>query len=71
MKGRFIPAAKKGLGDITAIIKGRYVSIEVKIGKDTHKAHQKAVGAEITKAGGGYMVVRNWPEFLQKIQPFM
>ena len=72
MKGRYIPAAKKGLGDATAVLKGgRYVSIEVKIGRDTQRDDQSKVERQITRAGGGYILVHNWPEFLVKIKPFL
>jgi hypothetical protein len=71
MKGQYIPAAKKGLGDITAVINGRYVSIEVKIGKDAQRSDQKNFESQLTKAGGGYILVHDWTEFLAKIQPFL
>lgn len=71
MKGRFIPAAKKGLGDVTAVIKGKYVSIEVKIGKDIQRDDQKKFEADLTDAGGAYMIVRDWSDFITKIKKYL
>lgn len=72
MKGTYIPAAKKGLGDITAVLKGgKYVSIEVKIGRDKQRPDQKTFETQLKRSGGGYILVHDWPEFLQKIKPFI
>lgn len=70
MKGRFIPAAKVGLGDVTAIIKGKYVSIEIKVGSDRQRPDQKKFEAELKRAGGGYILVHDWAEYLKKISVF-
>jgi VRR-NUC domain. len=72
MKGTFIPAAKKGLGDVTAVLKGgKYVSIEVKIGRDRQRDDQKKFETQLNRAGGAYILVHDWPEFLAKIKAFI
>lgn len=72
MKGTYIPAAKKGLGDVTAVLKGgKYVSIEVKIGRDKQREDQAKFEQQLTKSGGGYIIVRDWPDFIQKIKKFI
>jgi hypothetical protein len=72
MKGRYIPASKKGLGDVTAVLRGgKYVSIEVKIGADRQREDQKRFESQVTRAGGVYLLVKNWQEFISKIKPLV
>lgn len=72
LKGRYIPAAKKGLGDVTAVLKGgKFVSIEIKIGRDRQREDQKTFEKQVTKVGGVYLLVRNWNEFLQGVKPYI
>jgi hypothetical protein len=70
-KGTFIPAMKTGLGDVTAVIGGKYVSIEIKIGSDRQRPNQKQFEADLKKAGGGYILVKTWEEFILKIRQFL
>lgn len=62
----WIPSTtKKGYPDITGIINGRSIHIEVKYGRDKMSPAQKAVQASIEAAGGFYFVARTFDEFEQ------
>jgi hypothetical protein len=64
-QGKFIPSTtKRGTADIHAVIAGRHVSIEVKIGRDKMSEDQHKVKAAIEKAGGLYYVAHSFDEFL-------
>ncbi len=63
---KFIPSTTKlGCADIHAVIGGRHVSIEVKVGKDRMSEDQHKVKAAIEKAGGVYFLARTFDEFLE------
>lgn len=70
--GRYLPGAKKfipsttkkGTADIHAVIAGRHVSIEVKIGKDRMSDEQSKVKSAIEKAGGVYFIASSFDEFM-------
>lgn len=65
-QGKFIPSTtKRGTADIHAVIAGRHVSIEVKIGRDKMSEDQHKVKASIEKAGGVWFVARSFYEFLK------
>ena len=67
--GRFIKSgSKKGMADVTAVINGRHVSIEIKIGKDKPREEQLQVQKEITDAGGVYIFVNSFSDFLTQIK---
>ncbi len=60
----YIPSTtRKGTADIHAIIKGKHVSIEVKIGKDRMSEAQIHMKQEIEKAGGVYYVAKDFDSF--------
>lgn len=59
--------SKCGMADITAIINGKHVSIEVKAGKDKPRTDQLRVQKEIEQAGGIYLFIHSFDEFLQRI----
>ena len=54
----------KGSGDIHAVIKGRFVAIEVKM-KDRQSEAQKEYQKQIEQAGGLYWLVRSFDEFIR------
>ena len=60
--------ATRGVADITGVINGRYVEIEVKIGKDrqseVQKQHQKAV----EESGGIYFIAKSFEDFITSIK---
>jgi len=58
----FIPSSNKGMSDIEGIIYGNFLSLEVKIGKDTIRESQLKRKAEIEKDGGIYYLCK-WIDF--------
>ena len=56
---------EKGIPDIVAIIKGRFVGIEVKAGNDKLSSDQLHRKFEIERAGGLYFEARSTDEFLK------
>jgi len=60
----------KGTADISATIKGRSVKIEIKWGKDVQSEHQKEYEHNINKAGGIYVIVKNFDTFVSWLDDF-
>ena len=58
-KGFMRTASVNGLPDIVAIKDGIYIGIEVKAPKGKQSESQKAIQAEIEKAGGKYIIARS------------
>jgi hypothetical protein len=58
----FIPSSNKGMSDIEGIIYGKFLSLEVKIGKDSIRESQLKRKAEIEKDGGIYYLCK-WIDF--------
>jgi hypothetical protein len=56
---------RRGLPDIQAVINGRFIGIEVKIGTDRQSEHQKKIQAEIIQAGGLYLIITSFDQFYQ------
>lgn len=56
---------EKGIPDIIAVIKGRFIGIEVKAGKDKLSEDQKRRKFEIERAGGLYFEARSTDDFLK------
>lgn len=56
---------RKGTPDIDAVINGRAVKIEVKIGDDIMSEHQEKEQRKILAAGDLYFIARDMPSFLQ------
>jgi hypothetical protein len=60
--------ATVGMADINAVVKGKSISIEVKIGKDKIRDSQLKVKSEIEAAGGIYIIVRSFDDFRQQFE---
>jgi hypothetical protein len=58
----FIPSSNKGLSDIEGIVYGKFLSLEVKIGKDTIRDSQLKRKTEIENDGGIYYLCK-WIDF--------
>lgn len=54
-----------GTADISSVIKGRSVKIEIKFGKDRQSPEQKDYQAAIERAGGVYLIVRDFDRFVE------
>jgi hypothetical protein len=60
-----------GSADISATIKGRSVKIEVKIGKDRQSEAQKRYQENIEKAGGIYIIAKDFDSFVDWYENFI
>ena len=60
-----------GSADISATIKGRSVKIEVKIGKDRQSEAQKRYQEKIERAGGVYVIARDFDTFVEWFDEFV
>ncbi len=70
--GKFVRSGStKGLADINAVVKGKSISIEVKIGKDKIRESQLKVKREIEAAGGVYLIVRSFDDFLEQFEQYL
>jgi hypothetical protein len=69
---QYIPGTStNGTADISAIIHGRSVKIEVKIGKDRQSDAQRQYEEDVTRAGGVYFIARNFDEFIEWYDEFI
>jgi hypothetical protein len=57
---------RKGIGDIMAVIDGRTIMIEVKIGRDKLSEAQLKTKADVENSGGYYMVVKDFEQFMNE-----
>lgn len=68
--GQWLPTSGiKGTADISAVIRGRSVKIEIKI-HDRQSEDQKRYQAKIEAAGGVYLIVRSLTEFMDWYNAF-
>jgi len=74
--GNYNPKLKKwvysgstrGAADINAIIDGKSIQIEVKAGKDKPRPEQLEVAEKVRSAGGYYIFVKTFDDFLGQIE---
>lgn len=57
--------ATKGSADISAVIAGRSVKVEVKIGPDRQSDVQRRYQEAIERAGGLYIIAKNFTQFVE------
>ena len=67
----------KGSADISSVINGFSVKLEVKIGKDRQSEAQRKYEADIKKAGGYYFIITDFNQFyelylklIDKLKPY-
>lgn len=60
---------RRGTSDLKAIYRGFAVDIEIKIGKDTLSEYQEKEKAKIESAGGMYLVIKSFSDFLTQWIP--
>ena len=65
------PTTTAGTADISAIIQGKAVKIEVKIGKDRQSDAQKQYEKDVTDAGGYYVIAKDFDGFIQWYDKFV
>jgi hypothetical protein len=71
LPGKWTPGqSTKGTADISATIRGRSVKIEIKYGKDRQSDAQKEYQAAIERAGGVYIIVRDFDSFVEWYESF-
>lgn len=64
VNGRWVKSRMtRGTSDIHAIVRGRAVKIEVKIGKDRQSEYQKIYQRQVEEAGGVYYIAKDFNEF--------
>lgn len=63
--GKFRPSPNRGVADIIACIDGRYVGIEVKIGRDKQSVYQKKYQEDIESSGGIYFICSSLSNFIE------
>ena len=69
--GKYVKSTTtNGTADISATIKGRSVKIEIKWQKDTQSKDQKAYEDSINKAGGIYIIVKTFDDFVNWFDDF-
>jgi hypothetical protein len=56
---------QKGSADISAVIHGRSVKIEIKVGRDRQSGAQKIYQDQVERAGGTYLIVGTFDEFYE------
>jgi hypothetical protein len=54
---------QRGTADISATIHGKSVKIEIKVGKDRQSEAQKRYQEQVERAGGVYIVIRDFDQF--------
>jgi len=66
----FIPSSNKGMSDIEGIIYGRFISLELKVGKDQIRESQLKRQIEVEADGGIYYLCKwvDFEQFQQEIQ---
>lgn len=60
----FIPSSNKGMSDAEGMVNGRFLSLELKIGKDRQQESQKKRQAKVENDGGIYYLCK-WVDFEQ------
>jgi hypothetical protein len=71
-KSTYIPSTgTKGSADISAVVYGIAISIEVKVGRDRQSEHQKKYEDAINKAGGFYFIVHDEDDFINKFEDLL
>lgn len=71
-KGKWTKSTStSGSADISATIKGRSVKIEIKYGRDVQSEAQRKYQESIEKAGGTYIIVKNFDDFISWFDAFI
>lgn len=60
---RIRSSMQRGTADISATIHGKSVKIEIKVGKDRQSEAQKRYQEQVERAGGVYIVIRDFDQF--------
>ena len=72
LPGKWTPGqSTKGTADISATIRGRSVKIEIKYGEDRQSDAQKQYQESIERAGGVYIIVKDFDSFVEWYESFV
>jgi hypothetical protein len=64
LPGKWVPGTThRGTADIHAVISGKHISIEIKVGRDIVSPHQHKTKDAIEKCGGTYLIIHSLEEF--------
>lgn len=70
--GQWLPSSgTRGTADVSSVIRGMAVKIEIKIGRDRQSDDQKRYQEAVERAGGIYLIVRSFGEFYEWYQKTM
>jgi len=70
--GKYIHSgSRRAMADISAVVNGRHVSIEVKHGRDRMRTEQLKVKSEVEASGGVYIVASTFDNFLEQIKKYL
>ena len=70
--GRYIRGGStKGMADVSAVVNGRSVQVEVKAGRDKPRPEQLKVKQQVEAAGGVYLFVHSLDDFLTQIKTIL
>ncbi len=58
-------STRRGTADIHATIKGRHVSIEIKVGRDKQSDAQRITQQDVEAEGGLYFIAHTFEEFIE------
>jgi hypothetical protein len=53
----------KGMPDVSGIVKGKFVGLEIKFGNDIQSDRQKVIQMQIEEAGGLYYIAKDFESF--------
>ena len=68
---RIRSSMQRGTADISATINGRSIKLEIKIGHDRQSEFQQKYQKQIEAAGGIYLIVRNFEDFVRFFNKFI
>lgn len=60
-----------GTSDVHAVVNGKALKLEIKAGKDRQSDAQREYEQQVTKAGGVYYLVKNFPDFFHWLNDFI
>jgi len=66
LPGKWLPGLNNGIGDVTILLSGKFISVEIKIRKDKQKEDQESFEAKVDRAGGIYLQVKTFQDFYDK-----
>ena len=66
--GGFMKFGFAGCPDLTGCLKGKFIAVECKVGKNTQTPSQVEFQRKVEKEGGEYWLIYNIDEFINKLK---